>query len=161
MTTTDDLYFSAGTDKQVPGVALADASGTRLGTAGNPLPTTPIAGSGALADRASATKVLNSAAGSGDKTLVKAGAGTQFTFEAVNNVTTGRWAQFFDAAATADVTLGTTTPFKSVYLPPQTVVVRDWKRSFSLGLVVALTTTATGASGVTAADIIGLSQDYA
>jgi len=37
MAITDDLYFAAGADKQVPGVALVGTAGAQLGTAASPL----------------------------------------------------------------------------------------------------------------------------
>ena len=54
--------------------------------------------------------------------------------------------QFYNAAAAADVTVGTTTPDKTLYVPPNGAMDFDWNPmvEFRLGLVIAATTTATG-----------------
>ena len=67
MAITDNLFFPAGTDKQVPGVALVGAAGAQLGTAGAPLVTSdsgPAAGT--------ATPAVTSVAASATVVTLKA-----------------------------------------------------------------------------------------
>ncbi len=86
----------------------------------------------------------------GAKTLIKGSAGSLWGMYFLNNTATPSWIQFFDAAATGDVTLGTTpcnwaAPIAangSIYIPPGIF----GQLAFTLGIVFAATSTLNGAS---------------
>lgn len=83
--------------------------------------------------------------------LVFTGQGNMYGFELENNdASSDVFVQFFDAAATADVTLGTTPPTFTFRIPPGANFGKDAQdlvlHFCSLGLVVACTSTRTGSS---------------
>lgn len=59
--------------------------------------------------------------------------------------------QIFDAAAAANVTVGTTAPNAIIPLAANWTVATPWPQKFTKGIVVAATTTATGGTGVSTA----------
>lgn len=79
--------------------------------------------------------------------LIQTGETSIQYLSAQNPDTADGWIQFFDAAAAADVTLGTTTPTASFWVPTQgarseaALMIRGAK-----GLVYAATTTSTGST---------------
>lgn len=83
----------------------------------------------------------------GTKALVRTG---DLSVGAVSVFTaTAGYLQMFDAAAAADVTLGTTPPTLSRYFPAnneEPFTLQDRPLYFSLGLVYAFTTTRTGST---------------
>ena len=99
-------------------------------------------------------------------TLVKAGYTLLHGFEIENANTTKMYIQFFDAAAATDVTLGTTVPNATYYIPPgdgteNGVRGKDYANSpsrYGKGLCYAITTTNTGLTGPTTE--LDLNLDY-
>lgn len=101
---------------------------------------------------------------SADETLVrvKAGRGHVDKIRCYSLDTADLFIQCFDAAATTDVTLGTTTPTAVFGVPAANgagtlrgFLLEDFDSDdlqFQLGLVVAVTTTPTGNTGPTVAD---------
>lgn len=91
-----------------------------------------------------------------DKTLIGAGGQRLHGVEVVNGDAAVRYIQCFDKAATGDVTLGTTVPDFVIPLNSNAVAALEHIGPFGdgvrfyLGLVVAVTTTATGSTLATA-----------
>ena len=86
----------------------------------------------------------------GTALLVKAGKIEVDIVHAVNTAAAASYLQLFDAAAAADVTVGTTLPrvvLKSAANDPAELLLDGCV--FQLGLVVASTTAALGATGAT------------
>jgi hypothetical protein len=72
------------------------------------------------------------------------------------------YVQFFNAAATESVTLGTTTPDLSISIAASAVVTMDIEgAAFESGIVYAVTTTATGNTGPTNGVDLNLVYDLA
>lgn len=75
---------------------------------------------------------------------IKTSAARFFEYDIYNPNTSGVWVQVFNAGS--GVTLGTTVPVRTIYLPPTSG--RDWSSPWSLnltaGLAIACTTTNTG-----------------
>lgn len=83
--------------------------------------------------------------------LVKTGSLRLESLEVQNKDANQVWCQLFNAAAAADVTVGTTTPVLSFIVPPgdgtnYSATAKDFPKGlrFPKGLVMAVTTTATG-----------------
>lgn len=76
---------------------------------------------------------------------VKASAGRLYNVQVQNPNSTDCWVQLFDLA-TANVTLGTTTPKKSLFVPALGEIALDWFMpiTFATAIAAAATTTATG-----------------
>lgn len=94
------------------------------------------------------------------------GQSTRLTNLEVQNINTvDVYIQFFDAKAAADVTVGSTTPKQSYIVPASdgtnhTATAKDWGDRgllFMHGIVIAITTTATGASSPSTACVVNLS----
>lgn len=69
--------------------------------------------------------------------------------------------QLYNAAAAADVTVGTTTPDKTMVIPGSGAMDFNWGQSpldFSRGLVIAATTTVGGSTDPTAGVLVNI--DY-
>lgn len=87
-----------------------------------------------------------------DKTLIGTRGTRLWCIEVVNGDAGTRYMQCFDAAATGDVTLGTTVPNFVIALDSSGVKALEHIGPFgnglvfNLGLVVAVTTTATGST---------------
>ena len=83
--------------------------------------------------------------------LVKAGRCSLGGYHLFNTTAAVAYVQFFNAAAAADVTVGTTTPTFVLGLPASGGATRSLYRPsrFPLGMVIASTTTATGSTGAT------------
>lgn len=87
---------------------------------------------------------------SGAKTLVKGSAGNLFGMYFLNNTAVASWIQFFNAATTGVVTLGTTAPVWAapisangiLNIPPSIFALLN----FSAGIVYAATSTLQGAT---------------
>ena len=98
--------------------------------------------------------------GSLDNTLtaVKSGATYLYTLEIDNADSAKRYLQLFDAAATGDGTLGTTTPSYVIGLASAAMKSVSFciPMKFELGLVYAMTTTDTGSSDVSAAGTLSV-----
>lgn len=106
-------------------------------------------------------RLLSSAASTND-TLVKAAQGWIFAIHGYNSASAVRYLKLYNLATTP--TVGTSTPFKTIALPPQVAFALDYDRGyeFDIGLGYGLTTGSadndTGAVG--AGDILGLNIDY-
>ncbi len=83
--------------------------------------------------------------------LIKSGFQSLGGYHLLNTTTAAAYVQVFDAAAAADVTVGTTTPTFVLGLPASGGAANSFAKpiKFTLGIVVASTTTATGASAAT------------
>lgn len=83
------------------------------------------------------------------KTLVKASPGQIYGYYFTNPNDAISYVQLFNAAATADVTLGTTAPKLSFGLPAQGGANQQFNEGieFPLGIVVAVTTARAGLTG--------------
>jgi hypothetical protein len=81
--------------------------------------------------------------------LVATGPRLLLTIHIHNNTDAVAFVQVFDAAATTDVTLNTTVPTLSFGVAASGVANYEFSRgaNFPLGIVIASTTTATGATG--------------
>lgn len=95
--------------------------------------------------------------------LVKGGRALLDVFEASNINAADAFVQMFDAASAGDVTLGTTTPTWSLFVPKGDATSRGaadktlpMPVSFLYGLVIAATTTATGSSAPTTGLVVNL-----
>lgn len=82
--------------------------------------------------------------------LVKSTRGLLTGWALLNGAAAVTWVQFFDAAALADVTLGTTTPIMAIPMVAsgETHAVGA-EIAFTTGIVVFSTTTLTGNTGAT------------
>lgn len=97
-------------------------------------------------------------------TLVKTGSVRLITMEFQNINTVDVFLQLYDAAAAADVSVGTTTPKQSYCIPAsdgtnRSLSVKDWGDRglrFLAGLVIAATTTAAGGTAPATASVINL-----
>ena len=72
-----------------------------------------------------------------------------FSIHVENSNATKSYLQLYNAAAAADVTVGTTTPDKTLFVPPNGAMDFDWAQDtvkYGNGLVVAATTTADGST---------------
>lgn len=88
------------------------------------------------------------------RTLVFTGHGNIHAIDVQNNDSTNAvFVQFFNVAATTDVTLGTTTPDWSLknYANSHVRIAEEWPvlKHFDKGLVIAVTTTRTGSTDTT------------
>jgi hypothetical protein len=90
----------------------------------------------------------------GTATLVKGGFTQVFSLIVSNRDASERWLQMFDAKAAADVTLGTTAPKMAIPIPASSTFFWDVKTDWQLGLVIAVTTTETGATGASTAAVV-------
>ena len=82
--------------------------------------------------------------------LIKAGQGVLHGWSLQNGAAAATYVQVFDAAALANVTLGTTTPSFVICMAASedsNIVGADW--AFTLGCVAFSTTSATGSTGAT------------
>ena len=104
---------------------------------------------------------LVAAGTSADSTLIKAGAGELFGYEHFNCVAALKYLHYYDKATAP--TVGTDVPFMTLVLPFGASsagfrIAAKWDSGikFDLGLGMGITTTAadTGATGVTAADVV-------
>jgi hypothetical protein len=90
----------------------------------------------------------HTAADTGAKALIATGAQNLGAF--CIHVGTAGYLQLFDAAAAADVNLGTTAPTISFYIPANVADIKSLMDGrvlyFSKGIVYAITTTATGST---------------
>lgn len=93
-------------------------------------------------------------------TQVKASAGQLYGAVIGNSNTTAVYVQIFDAASTSAVTLGTTAPKLSWFIPAGGGLTRDFSNglSFLNGIVFACTTTRTGNSAP--ANTVDVNFDY-
>lgn len=87
-----------------------------------------------------------------DKTLIVSGS-ANVSFQIFNNDASKRYVQMFNAAATDDVTLGTTTPQNVMVLPASGGNTWDstWRSYFEKGCVIAVTTARGNSTLATAA----------
>lgn len=87
-----------------------------------------------------------------DKTLVVSGP-ANVAMQVFNNDAEKRYLQIFNASATDEVTLGTTTPTSVMVLPPSGGNTWDasWRTEVAKGCVIACTTTRNGSTLATAA----------
>ena len=94
----------------------------------------------------------------GATTVLLAGHRTEVGWLSVVNTTAAAaYLQLFDAAATADVTLGTTLPTLSVQIAASgQTTLTNVSTIFRKGIVVASTTTATGNTGATTHTFVGV-----
>ncbi len=86
----------------------------------------------------------------GTALLVKTGNCSLCGYHLFNTTSAAAYVQFFDAAAAANVTVGTTTPTFVLGLPASSGATRTVGKDglkFTLGMVIASTTAATGATG--------------
>jgi len=118
-----------------------------------------------ISSHATAAYFLPAALGSGDKILVTATDNkVALRLSAATVRTSPVWVQLFNANAAADVTLGTTVPTLAYQLVAGGTNASsnqyDIDYQFPLGIVIALTTTAGGSTGVTAGDVTGLVLTY-
>jgi len=98
--------------------------------------------------------------------LVKAGSVELDWYHIFNTTTAECYVQFFDAAATTAVTVGTTTPTFVLGIPAETAsglgngacCALSKPVKFTTGIVVASTTTATGDSAATTVMALGVSK---
>lgn len=98
------------------------------------------------------------------KTLVRAGSLRLTTMEVQNINTSDIFVQMFNAAAVADVTLGTTAPTQSYCIPAsdgvnRSLSVKDWGDRglhFNKGLVIVATTTVGGSTAPAQNSVINL-----
>lgn len=106
------------------------------------------------------TARLLSSAATTNGTSVKGGRGTLRRIIGYNAAAAARYLKIYDTAATP--TVGTDTPRKTYYLPPQTAFAFDVDDYFGQGIGYGLTTTAADNStaAVTAGDILCLNVDY-
>lgn len=81
---------------------------------------------------------------------IKVSSGRLYEYDFYNPNSSGVWVQIFNASS--GVTLGTTVPVRTVYVPP--ISGRDWASPWSTifgsGIAVACTTTSTGSGAPTA-----------
>jgi|JI9StandDraft_2_1071091.scaffolds.fasta_scaffold196006_2 hypothetical protein len=109
-----------------------------------------------------ATARLLSAAGtSQDETAISASPCTITRFTGYNASSSARYIKFYNNT-TAAVTVGTTTPEQTFYLPATTAFSIEVQRKFSTACTFALLTAAAdnSTSSVTAGDIVALNVDY-
>lgn len=91
-------------------------------------------------------------------TAVKSGATYLYTLEIDNADSAKRYLQLFDAAATGDITLGTTSPTYVIGLASAAMKSVSFciPMKFELGLVYAMTTGDTNATNVSAAGTLSV-----
>ena len=109
-----------------------------------------------------ATARLLSAAGtSQDETAISASPCTITRFTGYNASSSARYIKFYNNT-TAAVTVGTTIPEQTFYLPATTAFSIEVQRKFSTACTFALLTAAAdnSTSSVTAGDIVALNVDY-
>jgi len=102
---------------------------------------------------------------SGTAVLVHTGSTNITTLEAQNINTVDLFIQLFDAASASSVTVGTTTPNQSFVIPAsdgtnRAATSKDWADRglmFRNGLVIAITTTATGSTSPGTACVVNIS----
>lgn len=90
-------------------------------------------------------------------TTVKASTCEVYSVNVYNPNAAGVFVQMFDAAA-GNVTLGTTTPTHSFFVPAQASIDMNMlhPRVFSVALVIAATTTATGSGAPTTGVVVNM-----
>lgn len=96
--------------------------------------------------------------------MVKGGAGEVCWKHVQNQDAADAYLHFYDAATAAAVTVGTTVPKLTLWLPASSglddgpVIVNDAGRGveFTSGIVIAATTTATGSSAPTNGELVNL-----
>jgi hypothetical protein len=96
--------------------------------------------------------------------LVKAAPGELCWYHVQNQDAADAYLHFYDAAAAADVTVGTTTPKVTLWLPASSgvdggsIIVQEDARGveFALGIVIAATTTIAGSSAPTTGELVNL-----
>lgn len=123
----------------------------------NPDGTTPVA----VANPSAVSRIV-SAAASTNGTSAKASAGTLFRASGYNANAAARYLKFYNKASAP--TVGTDTPFLTVYLAAQSTfdIAYPAGLSFSTGIAYALTTGVADADtgALTAADVLALNVAY-
>lgn len=107
------------------------------------------------------TRLLSAAGTSQDETAISATACTITRFTGYNASSSARYLKFYNAT-TANVTVGTTTPIQTFYLPATTAFSIEVQRYYDTACTFALLTAGAdnSTSSVTAADILALNVDY-
>lgn len=98
------------------------------------------------------SQILSSNSLAGTATLLRSGRVALSWVHAINTAVAASYLQLYDAAAAADVTVGTTVPtyvLKSTASDPSEGALPHNGLVFALGVVAASTTTATGSTGAT------------
>jgi hypothetical protein len=91
----------------------------------------------------------------GTATLVKTGYTQVFWLSVSNRDASERWVQIFNAKAASAVTLGSTTPTHAFPIPASSTLFIDRVPfDFTDGVVLAVTTTETGATGASTAAVV-------
>jgi hypothetical protein len=106
------------------------------------------------------TPFSNTALTGTNATLVQAGKCSLAGYHIFNTTAAAAYVQFFDAAAAADVTLNSTVPLFALGIPASEGACRALAKpiQFTKGMVVASTTTPTGATGAATCVELDLSE---
>jgi hypothetical protein len=131
ITLLSSATFAQG-QQQWPGVTLYDNRGNALGTATNPLGSA--SGGSAVSGGIATFSRITSSAASSNLTTAKASAGRAYTYQGCNTTASTVYLRVYNAASTAAVTVGTTTPLAGPYAFPANTCVQATAFADSIGI---------------------------